>query len=116
MFTDTARVATLQSDQGKSRDAAAALGTVNYFVTDFGTLELVPNRLQQYVAADVAEAHLLDFSMLRTGTLAGYKTEELAKSGLADKRQMSVDGTLKVLNEKACALYADIDTSTAMVA
>jgi len=76
----------------------------------------VPNRLQQEVAAGVAEAHLLDFSLCRGGTLAGYRTEPLAKTGLADKRQMSYDGTLKVLNEEGIALYADIDTTTAMVA
>jgi hypothetical protein len=116
MFTDTARVATLISDQEKSREAAAALGTVNAFVTDFGILQLVPNRLQQYVGAGVAEAHILDFSLLRTGTLAGYRTEPLAKIGLSDTREMSIDGTLKVLNEEGEALYADIDTTTPMVA
>jgi hypothetical protein len=116
LFTDTARVATLQSDQGKSREAATALGAVNYFVTDFGTLELVANRLQQPVSAGVAEAHILDFSLLRQGTLAGYRTDPLAKLGLADTREMSVDATLKVLNEEGEALYADIDTTTPMVA
>jgi hypothetical protein len=116
MFTSTARVATLQSDQGKSGEKATALGAVNYFVTDFGTLELTPNRLQQEVAADTAELHLLDFSLLRIATLSGYKTEPLAKTGLADQRQMSVDGTLKVLNEEGLGGYYDIDTSAAMVA
>lgn len=116
MFTDTARVATLQSDQGKSGEAATALGTVNMFVTDFGSLMLVPNRLQQPVSAGVAEAHLLDMSLVREGILAGYQTAELAKQGLSDTREMSVDGTLKVLNEEGLALYADIDTTTAMVA
>ena len=47
LFTSSARVAALQSDQGKSREKAAALGAVNVFVTDFGTLTMVPNRLQQ---------------------------------------------------------------------
>jgi hypothetical protein len=116
MFTDTARVATLQSDQGKSREAASALGTVNMFVTDFGSLMLVANRLQQEVAAGVAEMHLCDTSLLREGILAGYQTAELAKNGLADTREMSIDGTLKVLNEEGLALYADIDTTADWVA
>lgn len=116
MFTDTARVATLQADQGKSSDAATALGTVNYFVTDFGSLELVPNRLQQEVAPGVAEVHILDMGLLRTGTLTGYKVEPLAKTGLADKRQMSVDGTLKVLNEEGLGMIADCNTALPMVA
>lgn len=116
MFTDTAKIATLQSDQGRSRDAAAALGTVNYFITDFGSLELVPNRLQQDSAANTAEIHILDFQYLRCSFLHGYKVEPLAKTGLADKRLMSVDGSLAVLNEKAQALYADCLDNTAMVA
>lgn len=114
MFTDTARIATLESDQNKSREKAAALGAVNYFISDFGALELTANRLQQEVAADVAELHLLDFSMLRCSFLHGYKVDPLAKTGLADKRMMSVDGSLAVLNEEGIALYADIDTSAPM--
>jgi hypothetical protein len=116
MFTDTAKIATLQSDQGKSRDPAAALGTVNFFITDFGSLELVPNRMQQYVDTNDTEIHILDFQYLRCSYLHGYKVEPLAKTGLADKRLMSVDGSLAVLNEKAQALYADVLTNTAMVA
>ncbi len=115
MFTDAARIATLQSDQQKSRDPAAALGSVNLFITDFGSLELVPNRLQQEVSAGVAELHLLDMMYLRCSFLHGYKVEPLAKTGLADKRLMSVDGSLAVLNEEAIALIADRDTNTPMV-
>ena len=116
MFTDTARIATLQSDQGKSASPATALGTVNFFVTDFGSLELVPNRLQQDSGTNTAEIHILDFQYLRCSFLHGYKVEPLAKTGLADKRLMSVDGSLAVLNEKAQALYADVLDNTAMVA
>jgi hypothetical protein len=36
LFTSSARVATLMSDQGKSSEKATALGSVNVFVTDFG--------------------------------------------------------------------------------
>lgn len=117
MFSDTARVATLQSDQAKSREAATALGTVNYFVADFGSVELTPNRLQQPATGvpTVADVHFIDFSMVRIGMLAGYRVEPLAKVGLADKRQMSVDGTLKVMNEEACGLYTDVDTTVPMV-
>jgi hypothetical protein len=117
MFTETARVATLQSDQGKSMEAAAALGTVNYFVADFGSVELVPNRIQQFQNSvpDVAEIHFIDFGLVREGTLAGYRVEPLAKVGLSDKRQMSVDATLKVLNEAGCGLYCDVNTTLPMV-
>lgn len=117
MFTDAARIATLQADQNKSREKAAALGAVNYFITDFGTLELVPNRLQPAGAvANTADLHLLDFSLLRCSFLHGYKVEPLAKTGLADKRMMSVDGSLAVLNEEGLAIIQGIDTTAAMTA
>lgn len=115
LFGDAARVATLQSDQGKSREKAAALGAVNVFVSDFATLTFVPNRLQQtYQSTDgtpipVADVFLLDTNYIRHSFLQGYRTEPLAKTGLSDNRQMSVDWTLKVLTEKAIGVIADVD-------
>lgn len=118
MFTDAARIATLQSDQNKSREKAAALGAVNYFISDFGALELVSNRLQQDQGgvAGIAELFILDMSLIRVSYLHGYKVEPLAKTGLADKRLMSVDGSLAVLNEEGIAMIADIDSTADMVA
>lgn len=121
LFTSSARVATLMSDQGKSREAAAALGSVNVFVTDFGvTLELHANRLQQ-PDADVGDGtayngYILDPEYLRLAYLTGYRVEPLAKNGLSDRRLMNVDWTLKVLNEKAHGMIAAIDPAVAMTA
>ena len=112
LFTSSARVATLMSDQGKSREKAAAMGAVNVFVTDFGTLDLVPNRLQQKQTAagadDSAFVFVLDPDMLSLCYLKGYRTDMLAKTGLAENRQMSVDWSLIVNNEKAHGMIADI--------
>jgi len=119
LFTSSARVATLTSDQGKSSEKATALGAVNVFVSDFGTLELVDNRLQQTYAADdgtAANVYIITPAMLSIGYLHGYRTEPLAKTGLADKRQMAVDWTLIVNTEKAHAVIADIDVAAAAVA
>ena len=47
MFDNEARVATLTSDQGAPANSkATALSSVNVLVSDFGTIKLVPNRLQ----------------------------------------------------------------------
>jgi hypothetical protein len=120
LFTSSARVATLMADQGKSAEKATALGSVNVFVTDFGTLDLVDNRLQQgYTAADTGTvycAYIITPSMLAHGYLHGYRVEPLAKTGLADNRQMAVDWTLIVNNEKAHGVIADIDPTIAVVA
>lgn len=113
LFTSSARVATLMSDQGKSEEKASALGSVNVFVTDFGTLDLVSNRLQQLqtaaVADDSAFVFILDPEYLSMCYLQGYRTEMLAKTGLAENRQMSVDWSLIVNTEKAHGMIGDID-------
>lgn len=120
LFTSSARVATLMSDQGKSAEAATALGAVNVFVTDFGTLKLVPNRLQQKHkdsgTTDVADVFLIDPAYLALSYLKGYQTDELAKTGLAENRMMSVDWTLIVNTEKSHAILGDIDPTLAVTA
>ncbi len=120
LFTSSARVATLMSDQGKSRDKAAALGSVNVFVTDFGTLDIVPNRLQQkqQTAApdDSAIVFYIDPEYVSLCYLKGYRTDTLAKTGLAENRQMSVDWTLIVNTEKAHGMSTDIDFTLAVTA
>ena len=118
LFTSSARVATLMSDQGKSAEKATALGAVNVYVSDFGTLKLVANRLQlKYddahatpsLTAEHADVFILDPSYLELSYLKGYRTDPLAKTGLAENRQMSVDWTLCVTNEKAQGMIAAVD-------
>lgn len=131
LFTSSARVATLQSyvDQGnrvdnssgggRSGGGVTAQGAVNIFVTNFGTLELVPNRFQpQAHAADatVADLYLIDPDLWERSYLQGYQTDELAKTGTADNRQITVDVSLCALNPEGNAVVADIDTALAGVA
>jgi hypothetical protein len=120
LFTSSARVATLMSDIEGSAAKATAMGSVNVFVTDFGTLKFVPNRLQpKFTIAAVtnaADVFVLDPSYLSVSYLQGYRTEELAKTGSANNRQILVDYTLVVGNEKAQAMINDINPATAVVA
>ncbi len=120
LFTSSARVATLMSDQGKSREKAAALGAVNVFVTDFGTLDIVPNRLQQKQttasADDSAIVFILDPEYLSLCYLKGYRTDTLAKTGLAENRQMSVDWSLVVNTEVAHGMITDVDFTANAIA
>lgn len=115
LFSSSARVATLMSDQGKSKEQAAALGSVNVFVTDFGTLKMVPNRLQQTyldtdaVPATAADVFILDPEYLSLCYLHNIRTDDLAKTGLAENRQMSVDYTLVVNTEKAHGIIGTIN-------
>lgn len=117
MFTSTARVATLFSDVKQQKGGMVASGSVNVFSTDFGvTCEMVPNRLQPSPSATQHTLFILDPQYLELSYLKGYTVDPLAKAGLADKRMMSVDWTLKPLSVPAQGMYADIDPSLAWVA
>ena len=128
LFTSSARVATLQSDAsqgnrtdngtggGRSGGGVVAQGSVNILVTNFGTLELVPNRFQADSAAGAADLFLIDPELWERSYLQGYETKELARDGLGENREISVDVTLCSLNEEGNAVVADIDYTLAGVA
>ena len=125
LFTSSARVATLMSDQGKSSEKATAMGAVNVYVSDFGTLTFVPNRLQlSYGAGYVipaldavnSDVFILDPEYLEFCYIRGYQTDVLAKTGLAENRQMSVDWSLIVNTEKAHGIIPSVLNAGTMTA
>ena len=117
LFSSSARVATLYADQGKTSDAATALGTVDIYVSDFGALKIVPNRFQGHNGTVVSDRELfvLQMSMWMCIYLRNFRTHRLAKTGDAENRQMIVDYGLRSNNEKASGVIADIDASVPMV-
>jgi hypothetical protein len=117
MFDNEARVATLTSDQGAPANSkATALSSVNVLVSDFGTIKLVPNRLQPMNSKGNAVAFLLDPEYVSLSYLEGYRTDTLAKTGLAEKRQISVDWGLRVHTEKAHGMLVNIDPAEEVTA
>lgn len=117
LLTDAAGIATLQSDAGQSADEMTAKGSVNVFITDHGqVLMMRANRLQQVQTGTQSEIFLLDPTYIRKGVLKGMSVGPLAKTGLADKMLMREDYTLKVLNEAAHGVYADLDNALAWTA
>ncbi len=114
LFTSSARIASLIADGGGDASMRQGSGSVDVFLTDFGTLRLVANRLQPSVGADPAvhdndAMFVLDPSMISLSFLQGYRVEPLAKTGLSDKRMMSVDWSLRLLNWEAQGMIPDID-------
>ena len=93
-------------------------GFINVMVTDFGfTLRLVPNRLQQdYNSNTAASLFGIDPEYVAISYLHRYRAEPLAKLGLSERMQLSVDWTVKVYNEKAHFNYRDIDEDAAWTA
>lgn len=117
LFTSSARVATMINDAPNgSAPERKAQGSVDLFITDFGSLELVPNRLQLPITTNNHTAYVLDWSFVQLSYLSGYTVEPLAKVGLADNRQLMVDWGLRVGNWDAIGGVADCNPALAMVA
>jgi len=115
MFTDAARIATLVNQQpGGSAPERKAQGSVDLFISDFGALTLVPNRLLPDYDTDNHAALILDFKYISLSFLQGYRVENLAKDALSSNRFMSVDWGLKIANWDALGAVVDIDPTAAM--
>lgn len=125
LFTASARIATVMSEatvkQGKyEKQGISAVGAVNTFVTDFGTLQLVPNRTQiQYTVGGVttcANVYMFDPRYWEVSYLQGIRTAEVGRTGLAATRLMSVDYTNCALQEKSSAVVMGANTALAVTA
>lgn len=121
MFTASSRIATLVGETNND-GPAKAMGSVNRFLTDFGSeLQFIPNRLQQPyqssggAAGDAAAVMLIDPDYAAISYLHGYRIEPLAKTGLADNRQMAVDWTVICHEPNAHRALMDIDVAAAVV-
>ena len=128
LFDASARVAVLRTEaatgnrtvassgNGNSGGGIAAQGSVNVLVTDFASLELVPNRFQPDSSAGGADLFVIDPELWELAFLQGYQLQELARTGTAENRQITVDYTLCSLSEDGSGVVADIDYSLAGVA
>ena len=85
---------------------ATIVGAADVYVSDFGNVQVVPNRLQRE-----RDAWVLDPEYAKMTTLRPYQQIELAKTGDADKRLLIVEWGHKVTAENAHGLAADLTTS-----
>lgn len=86
----------------KSEDAKL-YASVDVYVSDFGELNVIPNRFQ--AARDV---FILQSDKLAVAFLRPFQTVELAKTGDADKRELIVEYTLECRAPKAHGAVYDI--------
>lgn len=85
---------------------AAIIGAADFYVSDFGTLSVVPNRFQRG-----RDALLIDWNFISVAYFRPFFTEPLAKTGDAEKRLLLGEYGLKIHNEAALALVADLTTA-----
>ena len=85
---------------------AQIIGAADVYVSDFGTVNVVPNRFQPE-----NRAYLIDPSMLAIAYLRSFRTIALAKTGDNTKRMLLVEYGLKVRNEKGLAIVRGLQTT-----
>ena len=97
-----------QRYQAPKSSPTTIIGSADVYLSDFGTLQVVPDRFipEQENGADTA--FVLDSSMANVAYLRPFKKTKLAKMGDSDKHLMNVEYTLVVKNEKAHAIIADL--------
>lgn len=79
---------------------------VDVYVSDFGSLEIIPNRFQRSRSALVLQKDMFELKSLRP-----IQTEERAKDSDSEKRVILSEYTLCVKNEKSSGIIADLTTS-----
>ncbi len=87
-----------------SNTPTTIIGAADVYMSDFGTMSVVPNRFMRS-----RDALVLDPEYAAVAYLRPFQTNELAKAGDSDKTQLLVECTLEVKNEAAHALIADLD-------
>ena len=87
----------------RAMDSRKIVAAVDIYVGDFGEVQIVPSRLMRARDAIVCDPSKVELSYLQK-----MKQEELAKTGHSEKRMISCQWTLKVLNERAHGIIADL--------
>ena len=80
--------------------------SVDVYASDFGQLQVVPNRFSRD-----REAWVLDMDYWGVAFLRDFTMHELSKTGDSEKRQLLLEATLESRNEAASGCVADITTS-----
>ena len=84
------------------------IGAADVYMSDFGTVSVVPNRFMNSVNACDETAFIVDPDMAAVAYLRPFQTIELAKTGDSEKTQLLAELTLEVKNEAAHGIVADL--------
>jgi hypothetical protein len=107
-FMSDANVAQ-QRTQTKGASATTIIGAADAYLSDFGLIEVVPNRQMSRLPALARNAFLIDPSMLKKGWLRKIKEDtDIARTGDADPYVVNGEVTLINLNEEGIGVAADL--------
>jgi hypothetical protein len=91
-----------------SNEPTTIIGAADVYMSDFGTISVVPNRFMNSTNAGDETAFLVDPDMAAVAYLRPFQTIELAKTGDSEKTQLLAELTLEVKNEAAHGLIGDL--------
>lgn len=101
-FSTFSGIADLRRD-ANGMSAATIVGAADVYVSDFGNIAFTPSRFT--TGRDVS---IIDPSLWSVLYLQRFMTDDLAKTGHADRKMLSVEWTLKCANELGNANIADV--------
>lgn len=90
----------------KTAEDRTLTATIDIYQSDFGDLEIIPNRFQRS-----RSAHVLQKDMWAVAYLRPVQMTNLAKTGDSERRQLIVEYTLEARNQKASGIVADLTTA-----
>jgi hypothetical protein len=88
----------------KSKSQAEIVSGADVYVSDFGSVTIVPNRFMRTKTILVIDPEQWGIASLRT-----FRMEKLGKTGDSDRAQIIGDYTLECRNEKASGKVTDIN-------
>jgi hypothetical protein len=84
------------------------IGAADVYLSDFGTVSVVPNRFMTSTNSCDETAFVLDPDMAAVAYLRPFQTNELAVTGDNESTQLLAEYTLEVKNEAAHGICADL--------
>jgi len=91
-----------------SNEPTTIIGAADVYMSDFGTISVVPNRFMNSTNSGDETAFLVDPDMAAVAYLRPFQTIELAKTGDSEKTQLLAELTLEIRNEAAHGIVADL--------
>jgi hypothetical protein len=91
-----------------SNEPTTIIGAADVYLSDFGTVSVVPNRFMNSTNACDETAFVVDPDMAAVAYLRPFQTNELAKTGDNEMTQLLAELTLEVKNEAAHGIVADL--------
>ena len=91
-----------------ANEPTTIIGAADVYLSDFGTVSVVPNRFMTSTNSCDDTAFVLDPDMAAVAYLRPFQTNELAVTGDNESTQLLCEYTLEVKNEAAHGIIADL--------